>query len=225
MNETAISFSALELVIFDCDGVLVDSEPIANRVFCTMLNELGLPLKLEDMYEQFMGLSMPQCMQRVERMLGSAPREDFVTILQARTESALRQEVKAVAGVPEVLDALTAPYCVASSGSHAKIRLTLQATGLLDRFVPNIFSVADVAQPKPAPDIFLHAARAMGAKPAGCVVVEDTPTGVRAGVAAGMRVFGFCALTPAHRLHEAGANELFDRMQALPDLLQRLAAS
>jgi HAD superfamily hydrolase (TIGR01509 family) len=224
MDATEISSPPLQLVIFDCDGVLVDSEPIANRVFCTMLNELGLPVTLEDMYEHFMGLSMPQCMQRVEHMLGSAPRDDFVTILQERTEIALRQEVKAVAGVPEVLDAMALPYCVASSGSHAKIRLSLQATGLLDRFTDNIFSVADVAHPKPAPDIFLHAARAMGAEPSRCAVVEDTPTGVRAGVAAGMRVFGFCAHTPAQRLCEAGAHELFDRMQALPLLLQRLSA-
>ena len=225
MDAIEISSPPLQLVIFDCDGVLVDSEPIANRVFCTMLNELGLPVTLEDMYEHFMGLSMPQCMQRVEHMLGSAPRDDFVTILQERTEIALRQEVKAVAGVPEVLDAMALPYCVASSGNHAKIRLTLRTTGLLDRFTDNIFSVADVAHPKPAPDIFLHAARAMGAEPSRCAVVEDTPTGVRAGVAAGMRVFGFCAHTPAQRLREAGAHELFDRMQALPLLLQHLSAS
>lgn len=224
MDATEISSPPLQLVIFDCDGVLVDSEPIANRVFCTMLNELGLPVTLEDMYEHFIGLSMPQCMQRVEHMLGSAPRDDFVTILQERTEIALRQEVKAVAGVPEVLDAMALPYCVASSGNHAKIRLTLQATGLLDRFTDNIFSVADVTHPKPAPDIFLHAARTMGAEPSRCAVVEDTPTGVRAGVAAGMRVLGFCAHTPTHRLREAGAHQLFDRMQALPQLLQRLSA-
>ena len=208
----------LALVIFDCDGVLVDSEPVANRVFCSMLNELGLNVTLEYMYEHFVGLSMPQCMERVAGMLGAPPPADFVARLQMSTEAALRG-VEPIAGVPEVLDAIRIPFCVASSGGHAKIRLTLGESGLLERFTGRIYSVADVAKPKPAPDIFLHAARAMRADPAGCAVIEDTPTGVRAGVAAGMHVFGFCAHTPAQRLTQAGAHAVFDDMRVLPQLL------
>jgi HAD superfamily hydrolase (TIGR01509 family) len=209
-----------DLVIFDCDGVLVDSEPIANRVFCAMLNDLGLPVTLDDMFERFVGLSMPQCMDLVADMLGSDPPDHFVSTLHSRTDLALRKYVTSVPGVAEALDAIAPlPFCVASSSSHDKIRLMLATTGLLDRFEGKIFSVADVAHPKPAPDVFLHAAGNMRARPARCAVIEDTPTGVRAGVAAGMHVLGFCAHTPATRLHEAGAHTVFSEMRLLPDLL------
>jgi HAD superfamily hydrolase (TIGR01509 family) len=130
------------------------------------------------------------------------------------------QPSRLIEGVTDVLDALRIPYCVASSGDHAKIRLTLGATGLLKNFKNRIFSVADVARPKPAPDVFLHAARTLGVDPAACVVVEDTPTGVRAEIAAGMRVFGFAANTPQHRLEEAGAHRVFSEMRQLSGLLR-----
>lgn len=210
----------LGLVIFDCDGVLVDSERISNRVFCSMLNELGLSVTLEDMFEHFVGLSMPQCVERMTNMLGNPPPESFVETLRHRTELALREQVAPIPGVPEVLDRIRLPFCVASSGSHDKIRLTLGATGLLERFTNRIFSVADVGNPKPAPDVFLHAASQMGVEPANCVVIEDTPTGVRAGVAAGMYVLGFCAHTPARRLEAAGAHSVFGEMRLLPEILQ-----
>jgi HAD superfamily hydrolase (TIGR01509 family) len=210
------------LVIFDCDGVLVDSEGISNRIFRDMLEALGLQLTLADMFERFVGLSMPQCVELVTRMRGSPPPDDFVSILQARTEAALRAEVQAMPGVVEVLDRLTVPYCVASSGSHTKIRTSLQAVGLLDRFGDNIFSVADVGAPKPAPDVFLHAAERMGAEPLHCAVIEDTPTGVRAGIAAGMQVLGYCTWTPAERLRQAGAHRVFADMRLLPKLLPQL---
>jgi HAD superfamily hydrolase (TIGR01509 family) len=209
-----------ELVIFDCDGVLVDSEPISNRVFCSMLNELGLDVTLDYMFEHFVGLSMPQCVQRITAMRGAPPPPDFLETLRERTEQALRAEVTPVPGIPAVLQEIGVRFCVASSGSHAKIRVSLGATGLLDHFAERIFSVADVAAPKPAPDIFLHAAHRMGADPARCVVVEDSPTGVRAGVAAGMRVLGFSRHTPAARLRLAGAHVVFDDMGCLLGLLR-----
>lgn len=219
MNAAGNTPYRFDLVIFDCDGVLVDSEPIANRVFCAMLNELGLAVTLEDMFERFVGLSMPQCMELVTDMLGSAAPEDFVRTLNSRTDAALKGNVTAVPGVAEVLAAIEVPYCVASSSSHDKIRLMLATTGLLERFEDKIYSVTDVAHPKPAPDVFLHAARSMAARPAHCVVVEDTPTGVRAGVAAGMHVLGYCAHTPARRLQEAGAHAVFPEMRLLASLL------
>lgn len=210
-----------ELVIFDCDGVLVDSERITNTVFCTMLNELGLPLTLEDMFDQFVGNSMPQCVELIQRMLGRDLPEDFVPNYRLRTESALRARITPIAGVAEVLSGLCIPYCVASSGSHEKIRLTLGTTGLLKSFEGRIFSVVDVARPKPSPDVFLLAARTLNADPTACAVVEDTPIGVRAGIAAGMHVFGFSANTPQHRLEQAGAHAIFSEMSQLPSLLRR----
>lgn len=209
----------LELVIFDCDGVLVDSERITNRVFCEMLNNLGLNVTLEDMFERFVGHSMSQCVEIMTELLGTPPPDDFVPTLRDKAAAALVAEVKPLDGVSAAIDALPCPYCVASSGEPEKIRLTLHQTNLLSRFEGKIFSVVDVTHPKPAPDVFLHAAATMGASPEWCAVVEDTPTGVRAGVAAGMYVYGFAANTPAHRLSAAGAHQIFSDMVDLPQLL------
>lgn len=209
------------LVIFDCDGVLVDSEPISNRLFQAMLAEIDVHLTLDDMYEHFVGRSMPACMERVARLRGAPVPEGFLTRLQQRTEEELRAHVQPMPGIRDVLDGLAPSYCVASSGAHSKIRTSLGATGLLDRFEGRIFSAQDVARSKPAPDLFLHAAATLGYPPQRCVVIEDTPTGVRAGVAAGMRVFGFEATTPRQRLVEAGAHRTFGAMQELPVLIER----
>lgn len=209
-----------ELVIFDCDGVLVDSERITNTVFCSMLNDLGLQVSLPDMFERFVGLSMGQCMELVTEMLGAPPPVGFVDELRLRTAAALRAQITAIPGVEDMLLSLSIPFCVASSGHHDKIRLTLGTTGLLKHFEGRIFSVADVERPKPAPDVFLLAARELGVEPSACVVVEDTPTGVRAGVAAGMRVFGYASNTPAHRLREAGANFIFSDMRQFLRVLE-----
>ncbi|HET7570371.1 MAG TPA: HAD family phosphatase [Gammaproteobacteria bacterium] len=208
-----------DLVIFDCDGVLVDSERIANRVFCEMLNELGLHVSLQDMFDRFVGLSMPQCVELIAEMHGEPPPPTFVAELRQRTAPALKAEIEPVRGVAEVLAKLRVPYCVASSGEHEKIRLTLGATGLLKYFEGRIFSVADVENPKPAPDVFLFAASQLGANPSACVVIEDTPVGVRAAVAAGMTALGFAANTPAHRLTSAGAHAVFSEMRQLTALL------
>lgn len=207
------------LVIFDCDGVLVDSELITNRIFVGMLNELGLTLSLEDMFERFVGRSMPQCLAMIAQLLGRAVPEEFVGEFRIRIAAALRSELKAVAGVESVLDSLRLPYCVASSGTHDKMQLTLGLTGLLPKFQGRMFSVTEVAHPKPLPDVFLHAAKQLGVSPSACAVIEDTPTGVEAGVAAGMTVFGFCAHTPRPRLLEAGAHHTFDHMRDLPRLI------
>ena len=208
-----------DLVIFDCDGVLVDSERITNQVFCAMLNELGLAVTLDDMFERFVGHSMQQCIQIITQIRGAPPPDSFVPQLRLRAAEALRQQIKPIPGVAEMLEILSIPFCVASSGEHEKIRLTLGATGLLRYFEGRIFSVADVQRPKPAPDIFLLAAERLGARPSRCAVVEDTPTGVRAAAAAGMHVFGFSANTPKRRLADAGAHEVFSDMRLFPQLL------
>jgi HAD superfamily hydrolase (TIGR01509 family) len=208
-----------ELVIFDCDGVLVDSELISNRELAALLSELGLPVTLEFLFENFVGRSMQHCWEQVGRMLGREVPQQLREDLQLRTLAALQAEVKAVQGVEVVLDTLEVPYCVASGGSHAKMAATLGATGLLPRFRDRIFSVTEVAQGKPAPDIFLYAASKCGVEPRACVVIEDSPAGVTAGVAAGMTVYGYCAFTPERRLRAAGAHHTFDNMAKLPALL------
>jgi HAD superfamily hydrolase (TIGR01509 family) len=214
----AVRGPAPELVIFDCDGVLVDSELIANTEFARMLEELGLTFSLEQMFERFVGRSMAACMQQVQALLGRAPPPDFEARLRARTERALRRDLRAVRGVRDAIAALRVPYCVASSGDHAKMRLTLGITGLLPLFEGRLFSSTEVAQGKPAPDLFLHAARCMGARPSRTAVVEDSAVGVQAGVAAGMRVLGYAAPGDPWRLALAGAS-VFSDMSQLPALL------
>jgi HAD superfamily hydrolase (TIGR01509 family) len=217
----ARSRQEIQLVIFDCDGVLVDSELITNRVFVRMLNEIGLPLKLEDMFEQFVGRSMSYCYRLIEDMLKKPLPATFPAELSERTTAALKVELKAVHGIEALIDGLVArgvAYCVASSGTHEKMQTTLGLTGLLPRFEGKLFSVTQVAHSKPAPDVYLYAARKYGVVPSACCVVEDTPTGVSAGVAAGMTVYGYAALTPAHRLREAGAHFVVNDLALLPAL-------
>jgi HAD superfamily hydrolase (TIGR01509 family) len=209
----------LQLVIFDCDGVLVDSELITNRVFAQMLQGLGLPLTVDYLFEHFVGRSMQHCWQEIGRMLGHDVPGAFRDEFQVRSLAALREQVKAVAGVEAVLDWLPVPCCVASSGGHEKMNTTLGATGLLPRFRNRLFSATEVANGKPAPDIFLYAAAKCGVEPARCAVIEDSPAGVRAGVAAGMRVYGYSAHTPARLLRAAGAAGTFTDMARLPELL------
>jgi HAD superfamily hydrolase (TIGR01509 family) len=214
-----VSQNRFGLVIFDCDGVLVDSELITNRVFAGMLNELGIPATLEDMFERFVGRSMPQCLDLITKMLGRPVPPHFVEEYQTRSAAALRSELKAVPDIETVLAGIRVPYCVASSGTHEKMQTTLGLTGLLPQFRGKMYSVTEVAQSKPFPDVFLYAARRQGVAPADCAVIEDTPTGVRAGVAAGMTVFGYCAMTPKQRLIAAGAHHTFERMRDLPGLI------
>ena len=209
------------LVIFDCDGVLVDSESITCRVFTRMLNELGIPVTEDEVFEQFVGKSMAQCLQMITALRGREVPSDFVGQYHLRITAALQAELKAVAGIEAALDGIRTRYCVASNGSHEKMQATLGLAGLLPRFKDKLFSVADVARGKPYPDIYLYAADKSGVAPAACAVIEDTSTGVTAGVAAGMTVFGYCAHTPAQRLLEAGAHYTFDRMSELPGLLER----
>jgi HAD superfamily hydrolase (TIGR01509 family) len=218
-SKSTAASSIAELVIFDCDGVLVDSEPVANRTLARMLRELGLDLTQEQIFESFVGYSLPHVLRVIESLLGRAPPDTFLRELQARTFEAFRTELRAMPGIEEALDRLGVPFCVASSGDHEKMRTTLGITGLWPRFAGRIFSVTQVARGKPAPDVYLFAARQLGAEPAACVVVEDTPPGVQAGVAAGMTVFGYCAHTPESKLKGAGAQRTFDDLRKLPEML------
>lgn len=211
-----------DLVIFDNDGVLVDSEPLANSVLAGYLTELGHPTSFEDSLRDYMGAAVQQVHELVQERTGERLPDDFDQTLEARTAAAFARELKPVPGVEEVLGALTAggmAYCLASSGSHDRIRVGHRAAGIDGWFEEEwIFSAQDVARGKPAPDLFQHAARVMGAEPARCVVIEDSPRGVRAAVAAGMDVFAFTAMLPADRL--PGPTAYFGDMKQLPGLLQ-----
>ncbi|GGP79979.1 HAD family hydrolase [Streptomyces calvus] len=210
-----------DLVIFDNDGVLVDSEPISNRLLAAYLTELGHPTSYDDSIRDYMGSAMHRVHDLVAERTGRRLPADFDDVFHARVFAAFERELKAVAGAMDVLGKLAAdevPYCVASSGSHERIRVGHRTTGL-DRWFDDgrIFSSQDVGRGKPAPDLFLYAARRMGVAPERCVVVEDSPLGVQAAVAAGMDVYGFTAMTPAERLN--GATRLFDDMRELTTLL------
>ncbi|MCQ4081187.1 HAD family hydrolase [Streptomyces sp. RB6PN25] len=210
-----------DLVIFDNDGVLVDSEPISNRILADYLTELGHPTSYEDSIRDYMGAAVHRVHDLVMERSGKQLPADFDETFHARVFAAFRLELTPVPGVADVLGKLAAdgvPFCVASSGSHERIRVALRKTGLYAHFDESrIFSSQDVGRGKPAPDLFLHAAEVMGVPPARCAVVEDSPLGVQAAAAAGMDVFGFAAMTSAAEL--AGANALFTDMSALSALL------
>jgi HAD superfamily hydrolase (TIGR01509 family) len=209
------------LVIFDCDGVLVDSEPIANRVFAEMLRAHGLPMTVDDVIDTFVGRSRDTCIAMAGEMRGCPLPEGFARDWDEALHEAMRREVKPVPGVPELLRSLDVPFCVASNGEPSHMEVSLAVTGLMPLVEGRLFSAVEVPRPKPAPDLFLHAARAMGAAPAECAVVEDTPTGVRAGIEAGMRVFAYAGGRHTDRAEVArlGAT-VFDDMRRLKGLLE-----
>lgn len=206
-----------ELVIFDCDGVLVESERLANQVFAQILNEeLGLSLTLNDMFDTFVGHSSSQCMKIIESMLGKKPPRGLEERYEHEINLALRSSVEKVAGIDKAIADILIPSCVASSGSHEKMRTTLAATNLLDHFEGRLHSTSDVKRGKPSPDVYLHAANQMGiTAPSKCLVIEDSPLGVQGGVSAGMTVFGYTELMSKTRLIEAGAHHTFDNMANL----------
>ncbi|GGZ14940.1 HAD family hydrolase [Streptomyces poonensis] len=210
-----------DLVIFDNDGVLVDSEPLSNRLLAAYLTELGHPTTYEDSIRDYMGSAMHRVHDLLLERTGQRLPEDFDTVFHRRVFAAFERELQPVDGVVDVLEKLAAdgvPYCVASSGSHERIRVGHRKTGLDGWFGEGrVFSSEDVGRGKPAPDLFLYAARTMGVPAERCVVVEDSPLGVQAAVAAGMDVYGFTAMTPADRLARATGH--FTDMRELVSLI------
>jgi HAD superfamily hydrolase (TIGR01509 family) len=206
-------------IIFDCDGVLVDSERITSRVWAGLLTETGLPTTTEQSLATYLGNSMARCIEIVTERLGHAPPDTLLPRFFEEVKVALQNEVVPVDGIVDVLDALDAagiPYGVASNGEHEKMRTTLGATGLLTRFEGRRFSAVDVARPKPAPDLFLHAAAILGFDPSRTIVVEDSPLGVQGAHTAGMTVIGYAELVSPERLVAAGA---VDTVMDLRELL------
>src|ERR1044072_1752578 len=211
--------AVFDLVIFDCDGVLVDSERIAVRIDAIVLERLGWPMSEAEIIDRFMGRSEAYMTGEIERAIGRTLPAGWDGEFTPLYREALEAELEPVDGIVEALDRISIPPCVASSSPHERLRLTLGLTGLLPRFEGRIFSATDVAHGKPAPDLFLHAATTLGANPARCAVVEDSIYCVEAARAAGMRAFGYTGgLTPPERLAGA-ATTLFADMRDLPTLL------
>jgi HAD superfamily hydrolase (TIGR01509 family) len=211
-----------ELVIFDCDGVLVDSEVISNRVLAAMLTEQGLPTTLLQARREYQGLLLADVLANAEAKLGRSLPADWLARYEVERSEAFRRELEPVAGVAETVERLRGAglrVCVASQGKLEKTRLSLALTGLDHLFPEHVrFSAYSVANGKPAPDLFLYAAATIGVEPAACAVVEDTPSGVEAAIAAGMRAIGYTADNDERALREAGAERL-GSLDELPRLL------
>ena len=208
-----------KLVIFDCDGVLVDTEVIACRVLAEVLCAAGFPVEESEM-RAFVGMSGPAAYDILAERFGRVVPEDVREQVRAGFRTHIIRGLEPIPGVVPLIDALAVPSCVGSNSSHAYLQMTLAAAGLAGRFAGRIFSAADVARPKPHPDLFLHAAARMAAEPGDCIVIEDSVHGIAAAKAAGMRVAGFtggghCAEDHETVLRAAGAEQAYRDMAAL----------
>ena len=211
--------TSISLVIFDCDGVLVDTERIAVKIDVVVLGRLGWPLTEAEVIDRFMGRTDEEMTREIEAHLGRRLPRDWEEPFRHLYRDAFAAELAPVPGIVDALDAIALPTCVASSGTHEKIRFTLGLTGLYERFAGRIFSASEVARGKPAPDLFLLAASRMAVSPAACAVVEDSRYGVEAARAAGMRAFGYAGGLALRRSLEGPHTVVFDDMRELPRLL------
>jgi HAD superfamily hydrolase (TIGR01509 family) len=215
-----------DLIIFDCDGVLVDSEVISCRAHAEVLTRHGYPITSEQVFNRFLGRSTRQANLEIETELGRSLPDDFHTQLQDELFRSFEADLQAVPHIHAALDRIAQPICVASSGSPQRMRVSLGRTSLYDRFAPNIFSALQVENGKPAPDLFLFAAERMTAPPERCLVIEDSVPGITAARDAGMAVLGFCggshcATGHGEALRAAGATMTFADMRELPGLIER----
>lgn len=196
-----------DLVIFDCDGVLVDSEPISNVLLRDALSDHGLEMSLTEVIDTFVGRSMASVVSIAEKKLGKKLPDDFLDILQDKTFKIFQKKLKPVDGVFDVLNELkkqNMAFCVASSGSYQKMDVTLGITGLKNFFEGRIYSTSEVARGKPYPDLYLYAAKKMHVEPARCLVIEDSLPGVQGGVSAGMEVMAYSVRGNDEKLKKAG---------------------
>ena len=218
--------SERRLVIFDCDGVLVDSEPVSVAVLIEVIREAGVEIDESVVYQRFLGRSMAAVVEFLQDEHGVRFDAARIAAMRERLYARFRAELKAVPGVAEMLGRLGHRVCVASSSQPERIRLSLEVTGLLAFFEPHIYSSSMVESGKPAPDLFLHAAQAMGEDPDDCVVIEDSPAGIEAATRAGMRVFAFVGGAHAgpaglrQRVQALGPDLIFDDMRLLPGLVE-----
>ena len=204
-NPALMNKPSFDLAIFDCDGVLVNSEPLANRVYVQMLGEFGYQVNTEEYLRGFSGAALPGRLEVTSRKLNWTPLENFLPVFNERLSVLTERELKPVAGIHSLIESLSVPICIASNGSREEILLRLKIANLTKHFENAIFSGMEVPNPKPAPDVFLAAAKAFNVSPARCIVIEDSVPGVMAAVRAGMMVYGYAASTPRESLREAGA--------------------
>jgi len=213
------------LVIFDCDGVLVDSEPLSIDVLTAYFAELGAPVSRELAYLRFLGRSMATIVSIMHDEFGLHVTDVHLAELRLRLNERFRRDLDPIPHVADALARIALPRCVASSSKPERIHLSLSLTGLLESLEPHIYSATMVKNGKPAPDLFLHAAREMGAAPRDCVVIEDSPAGIRAAKSAGMRVLAFTGGSHAApsglraAVEALSPDAIFDDMRLLPDLI------
>ena len=215
-----------ELIIFDSDGVLVDSEKIALTVLVRAATDEGAAIGVDEAIRLFRGVKMADCVREIERRSGHSVRADFVADVRHAIASAFDAELKPVEGIHAALAEITVPVCVASNGPMSKLTHALGLTKLLSHFEGRIFSAYEVGSWKPDPGLFLHAAQTLRVHPSHCVVVEDSLSEIHAAKAAGMRVLGFTGGDPEAELElGAACADLFHRMSDLPAMLQALAGA
>lgn len=208
----------IKCIIFDCDGVLVDTEKIGNGILLEMALEHGFEMELEDAYRSFNGRNLKDCFRHIEEAIDQKLPETFEAEYRDRSFTAFKTQVKPMKGVVDFIENLKIPYCVASSGPVEKIRLNLEVSGLIDKFEGKIFSSYQINSWKPEPDIFLHAAKVMGFEVQDCIVLEDSKAGVQAGRNGGFKVYGFANGYNNEDLEEEGAI-LFHSYEELSGLL------
>jgi len=202
-----------DLVIFDCDGVLVDSEPLANRVFVQIVREYGCEIEEEPYLKRFSGMVQKDRVRAIEQELNWTAPSNFLDIFKERFAVITKLELQIVPGIHSLVESLSVPICIASNGSREEIAARLKIAQLTEHFGNSIFSGLDVPHPKPAPDVYLAAAKAFDVSPSRCIVIEDSVPGVTAAVCAGMTVYGHAALTPNELLRNAGAIPFDDMME------------
>ncbi len=209
----------IELVTFDCDGVLVDSEPISVQIDMLVLERVGMPMSRAEVIDRFVGRSKAVMLAAIEQHLGEPLSPILDQEFERLYDDAFEEQLRAVDGIDEALAGISYPTCVASSSEPASLRFKLKLVGLYEQFAGRIFSASEVKRGKPAPDLFLYAAERMGARPEACVVIEDSQYGVQAARAAGMDVFAYASGLVDARLLAGERTVLFDDMQALPSML------
>ena len=197
--------STFDLVIFDCDGVLVESEALACQIYVQMFAEYGYPLDYEETLHKFYGVTLSNRLKVSAQELGWTPPEDFIPIFNQRLLDLSERDLQTIPHIHELIESLSVPMCVASNGTRAEIVFRLKVARLTERFGDAIFSGMEVPHPKPAPDVYLAAARAFNIHPSRCAVIEDSILGVTAGVRAGMKVYGHATFNSAESLRAAGA--------------------
>ncbi|MDA6070137.1 HAD family hydrolase [Flavobacterium sp. AC] len=208
----------VKCIIFDCDGVLVDTEKIGNGILLSMAAQYGFEMKLEDAYRDFNGRNLKECFSHIETAIGKNLPDSFEREYREKSFEAFKTQVKPMEGIVEFLNKLKIPYCVASSGPVDKIRLNLEVAGLLDKFEDKIFSSYQIKSWKPEPGIFLHAAKEMGFEVKDCIVIEDSKAGVIAGIQGGFKVYGFANGFNNEDLEKEGA-ELFSSYEELAEII------